>query len=64
MAKAARELEREGVDAIMGDCGFMALFQKALQESVRVPVFSSSLLLVPLVARMIPEGKRVGILTY
>lgn len=61
---AARELEREGVVAIMGTCGFMSLFQPDLQESVNVPVYTSSLLLVPLVYRMIPKGKRVGILTF
>jgi len=27
---AARELERSGVDAIIGDCGFMALYQEAV----------------------------------
>lgn len=64
MIDAARELEREGVVAIMGECGFMSLFQQALQESVSVPIFTSSLLLVPLVSRMIPKGKRVGILTF
>jgi len=64
MVDAAQELEREGVVAIMGECGFMALFQEVLQESVNVPVFTSSLLLVPLVSKMIPKGKRVGILTF
>ncbi|MBI4588426.1 MAG: hypothetical protein HY725_06275 [Candidatus Rokubacteria bacterium] len=62
--ETARELEREGVDAIMGDCGFMALFQRELQAQASVPVFASSLLLVPLVAQLLPQGRRVGILTY
>ena len=61
---AARELEEDGVEAIIGDCGFMALFQETLQKTVNVPVVSSSLLLVPIVSRMIPHGKRIGILTY
>jgi Asp/Glu/hydantoin racemase len=30
---------------------------------VKVPVFTSSLLLVPLVHRMLPRGRRVGIMT-
>ena len=60
----ARELERAGVDAIVGDCGFMALYQKPLQKSIGVPVFTSSLLLVPMVASIIPEKQRVGILTF
>jgi Asp/Glu/hydantoin racemase len=62
--QAARELEQEGVAAIIGDCGFMALFQKVVQESVNIPVAMSSLLLVPLVARMSPHGKKVAILTF
>ena len=64
MIKAARELESEGVVAIMGECGFMALFQRVLQRNVSIPVFTSGLLLVPWVHRMIPEGKRIGILTF
>lgn len=62
--EAAGELEGDGVDAIMGNCGFMAIFQDVLRQKVSVPVFTSSLLLVPLVAGMLPKGKRIGILTY
>lgn len=61
---AAKKLQEQGVDAIMGDCGFIAIFQKELQANIGIPVFSSSLLLVPLIARIIPQGKRIGILTY
>ena len=39
---AARELERDGVKAIAGSCGFMALFQKAVASAVSVPVLMSS----------------------
>jgi Asp/Glu/hydantoin racemase len=59
----ARELEREGVGAITTNCGFLARFQDELTAAVAVPVFTSSLLLVPLVHRMLPPGRRVGILT-
>jgi len=61
---AARELERDGVAAIIGDCGFLALYQEALQRVVKIPVITSSLLLVPIVSKVIPYGKRIGILTY
>jgi len=61
---AARELESDGAEMIIGDCGFLALFQGILQETVRIPVITSSLLLVPLVSKMIPHRKRIGILTY
>ena len=62
--RTAQALEASGVDAVMGDCGFMAVFQQALQARLRVPVLTSSLLLVPLIAATLPRGSRIGILTY
>jgi hypothetical protein len=59
----ARQLEREGVGAITTNCGFLVKFQRALAAAVRIPVFTSSLLMVPLVHRMLPPGQRVGIMT-
>lgn len=59
----ARELEAEGVRAITTSCGFTAMFQRELTEAVNVPVFASSLLLVPLIARMLKARDRVGIVT-
>ena len=61
--EGARELEREGVGAITTSCGFLVKLQRQLAEAVHVPVFTSSLLMVPLVARMLPAGRRVGIMT-
>jgi Asp/Glu/hydantoin racemase len=59
----ARHLEREGVGAITTNCGFLVKYQAELAAAVRVPVFTSSLLLVPLVHRLLPAGRRVGIMT-
>jgi Asp/Glu/hydantoin racemase len=59
----ARALEQEGVGAITTNCGFLVKHQSELAAAVRVPVLTSSLLLVPLVHRMLPPGRRVGILT-
>src|SRR5881628_1293189 len=53
----------EGVGAITTNCGFLVKYQQALAAAVRVPVFTSSLLLVPLVHRLLPAGRRVGIMT-
>jgi Asp/Glu/hydantoin racemase len=61
--EGARVLEREGVRAITTNCGFLAKFQAELAAAVSVPVFTSSLMLVPLVHRMLPPGRAVGILT-
>jgi len=62
--EGARALEREGVRAITTSCGFLARFQKDLAAAVRVPVFTSALMLVPLIHRMLAPGRRVGILTF
>jgi len=59
--KAAQELEREGVKAITGSCGFLALHQKALADAVDIPVFMSSLIQVPLVSRMLRSDQKVGV---
>jgi hypothetical protein len=59
----ARVLEREGVGAITTSCGFLVKFQRELAAAVSVPVFTSSLLLVPFVHRLLAPGRRIGILT-
>jgi len=61
--EGAKSLVRDGVQAITTNCGFLAKFQRELAASVAVPVFTSSLLLVPMVHRMLPPGKAVGVLT-
>lgn len=58
----AQELEREGVRAITTSCGYLALFQRQLADSVHIPVFSSSLIQIPMVARMIRSDQKIGIL--
>lgn len=61
--EACRELEAEGVRAITTSCGFLAVFQEELAESVDVPVLTSALLQVPLASRTLKPGQKVGILT-
>lgn len=61
---AARQLESEGVSAIVSNCGFTGLYQAAVSEAVSVPVAMSSLLLVPFVVRTLKPGARLGLLTY
>ncbi len=61
--QAVHELETEGVRAIVGSCGFLAAFQKELAEAVNIPLFTSSLLLVPLVSRMLRGDQKVGVVT-
>ena len=61
--EGARDLEREGVGAITTNCGFLVKFQRQMAAAVRIPVFTSSLLLVPLVHRLLEPGRRVAIMT-
>jgi len=61
--RAAQELEQEGVMAITGSCGFLALFQDQLADCVNIPVFTSSLIQIPMVYRMLRRNQKVGILT-
>ena len=61
--QAAQELEKEGVGAITTNCGFLALFQKEMASAVNIPVFTSSLMQVPLAYVMIKPSQKVGIIT-
>jgi hypothetical protein len=63
-ADAADELIQDGVDGITTTCGFLALYQRELAAHCSVPVATSALLQVPMVARVLPKGKRPGILTF
>ena len=60
---AARDMEQEGVAAITANCGLIALMQKELAATVRVPVVTSALLMVPDLHRLV-GGRRIGILTF
>ena len=48
---------------ITGSCGFLALFQREMAAAVDIPVFSSSLIQVPLAYHMTGGSAPVGILT-
>ncbi|MEE4365071.1 MAG: aspartate/glutamate racemase family protein, partial [Desulfotignum sp.] len=60
---AARDLAANGVRAVTGDCGFMALHQQRLQQDLGLPVFLSSLLQIPFIRRLVPAGSGIGIIT-
>ena len=61
--EAAKELESQGVKAITTSCGFLSLFQNELADAVDIPVFTSALLLVPMIYQMLRKDEKVGILT-
>lgn len=58
-----RDLERDGVRAVITSCGFLAIYQRELAEAVSIPVFASPLLQVPIAAQCLRHDQRVGILT-
>lgn len=63
MVQGARSLEKEGVRAVTGDCGFMALYQQEVKEAVQVPVLLSSLLQIPFIRSTLPQDSKLGIIT-
>jgi hypothetical protein len=60
--KAAKKLEKLGCRAIVGECGYFAYFQREVAASIKVPVFMSSLLQVPLAQQVVGNNRVVGIL--
>lgn len=61
--EAGQALVREGADGITTNCGFLSLFQEEMAEALGVPVATSALMQVPMVQRLLPPGREVGILT-
>ena len=60
---AALELKMEGVRAITGDCGFMALFQQRLAQELGIPVFLSSLLQLSFMSLIVGAHQPLGVVT-
>jgi hypothetical protein len=60
---AAAELVQLGADGITTTCGFLSLYQREIAQHVGVPVATSSLMQIPFIERILPPGKRVGVLT-
>ncbi|MGB0865551.1 MAG: aspartate/glutamate racemase family protein [Granulosicoccaceae bacterium] len=58
---SARRLEKAGVKAITGSCGFLALFQNDIAGAVEIPVCVSALLMAPMIHTM--TARPVGVIT-
>ncbi len=63
IVKAAVELEKEGIRAIAGACGFFGFFQKQVAEAVEIPVCMSSLVQVSWIKTTLKANQRIGVLT-
>jgi hypothetical protein len=62
-AEAGRALAADGALGVVTTCGFLVLHQAALQARLPVPIASSALLQLPLIARCLPAGRMPGVLT-
>jgi len=63
MIEDARSMVSQGIKAIVTSCGFNAIFQRELADALDVPVFTSSLLQVPMVLRSLGKGRELAIIT-
>jgi Asp/Glu/hydantoin racemase len=61
--EGGRELVAQGADGIVTNCGFLSLFQQELATACAVPVATSALMQAAVIERILPPGRRVGILT-
>jgi hypothetical protein len=60
---AAQDLVAQGVRAVTGDCGFMAVHQRRLADDLGLPVFLSSLLQIPFILSMLGTTDKIGVVT-
>ena len=60
--EGGKELEEQGVRAIIGSCGYFGFYQKEAASALNVPVFLSSLLQIPLILQSLKPNQKVGIL--
>jgi hypothetical protein len=61
---AGEALIAEGCSALVTSCGFMARHQSTLSTRLSVPIATSSLLQLPMVATLIGPGRKMGVITY
>jgi len=57
-----RELEKQGVRAIIGACGYFGHFQKEAAAILDVPVYLSSVLQISIIRRGLKPNQKVGII--
>lgn len=60
--EGGKELQQQGVRAIVGACGYFGNYQKEASARLDVPVFLSSLLQIPIIKRSLKPNRRVGVI--
>lgn len=61
--EACKKLEKEGVRAISGACGFFGNYQAKLANELSIPVAVSSLVQLPWIAALLKKDQPIGVLT-
>ncbi len=59
----AVEMEEAGASVITTTCGFMIAFQDDIEKQVNIPVYTSSLLQIPLIEKSLSQSRKIGIIT-
>jgi len=60
--EGGRELEKQGVRAIVGACGCFGNYQKETAAILDVPVYLSSILQIPIIRRGLKPNQKVGVI--
>lgn len=63
LVEAAKRLEKKGVKFILTSCGLLIRYQKLLANVVKIPVLTSSLLLLSFIDAFLPKDRKIGIIT-
>jgi len=60
--QAGREMEYQGVRAIVGSCGYFGFYQREVAAALTVPAFMSSLLQAPMILASLKPDQKLGII--
>ncbi|NIB38046.1 aspartate/glutamate racemase family protein [Pseudomaricurvus alkylphenolicus] len=61
--EAVKDMNRQGVKGITGDCGFLLNYLDEATREVDIPLFMSSLQQLPVIASMIGQDKAIAVVT-
>jgi hypothetical protein len=62
IVEGGKELEKQGVRAIIGACGYFGNFQNEAAARLDVPVYLSSLLQIPIIRRGLKPNQKAGVI--
>ncbi len=60
--EGGKELQKQGVRAIVGACGYFGNYQKEVAATLDIPVFITSLLQAPIIRQGLKPDQKVGIM--